>query len=282
MNMNMKMAFAVLSLTALTFTACRKDKDEELDNDTTTVVEYSMSDNAFNDVTSIADEAYDGSLDTYRASSSNRIMTTCATITFDTAASPKTLTIDFGTTDCLCGDGNYRRGKILVSWTGPYRDSGSVRTITFDQYFVNYNQLQGTKTVTNNGTNGSGHPTFTVTVNGSVTWAAQYFGGGGTSTYTSARTREWISGYNTLTWLDDVYLISGTASGTTRGGSSYTMSTTEALKKEIGFRHFTDGVLNFTPSGKYTRVIDYGYVNGGQDNLARVTINGYSFTVTLR
>lgn len=45
------------------------------------------------------------------------------------------------------------------------------------------------------------------------------------------------------------------------------MSTTEALKKEIGFRHFTDGVLNFTPSGKYTRVIDYGYVNGGQDNL---------------
>lgn len=99
-------------------------------------------------------------------------MTTCATITFDTAASPKTLTIDFGTTDCLCGDGNYRRGKILVSWTGPYRDSGSVRTITFDQYFVNYNQLQGTKTVTNNGTNGSGHPTFTVTVNGSVTWDA--------------------------------------------------------------------------------------------------------------
>ena len=283
----MKMQFKGLMLFAgmlsLVLVSCRKDKDSDLkDEDTSTVVEYAVADNAFNDVVSISDEAYDGSLDTYRGASSSKVMTTCATITFDSLTSPKSLTIDFGTTDCLCGDGNYRRGKIIVTWTGPYRDSGSVRTITFDNYFVNFNQLLGTKTVTNNGTNGSGHPTFTVTVNGSVTWDAQYFGGGGTSTYTSARTREWIAGYNTPTWLDDIYLISGTASGTTRGGSSYTMSTTEALKKEIGFRHFTDGVLNFTPSGKYTRVIDYGYVNGGQDNLARVTINGYTFTVTLR
>lgn len=274
------LSLAMVSVAFLS--ACRKDKDEEIDNDTTSVVEYAMADNAFTDVSSISDEAYDGSLESYRTAGNARILTTCASITFDTVSSPQTLTIDFGTTNCLCGDGNYRKGRILVSWTGPYRDSGSVRTITFDNYFVNYNQILGTKTVTNNGTNGSGYPSFTVTVNGSIVWDPQYFGGGGTSTYTSTRTRVWSAGYNTLAWNDDVYLISGTASGTTRAGSSYTMATSEALKKEIGFRHFTDGVLNFTPSGKNTRVIDYGYVSGGRDNLAQVTINGYTFTVQLK
>ncbi|MBL7922608.1 MAG: hypothetical protein JNL88_00265 [Bacteroidia bacterium] len=280
MNNYLKYGRALMALSVLAFAACKKEK-EEIDTDTTSVAEYALADASFNDVASIADEAYDGSLESYRGIS-DRVMTTCASISFDTLSMPKSLTIDFGSVDCLCGDGNYRRGKIIVSWTGPYRDSGSVRSITFDNYFVNYNQLLGTKSVTNNGTNGNGNLSFTVSVNGSIVWDPQYFGGGGTSTFTSSRTREWIAGSGTLTWLDDVYLISGTASGTTRTGNSYTMSTTEALKKEIGFKHFTDGVLEFTPGGKYVRIIDYGYVNGQRDALARVTINGYTFTIQLK
>lgn len=282
----MKSAFKKMCVPGLlclfALVSCRKDKDEVMDNDTTSAVEYAMADNAFTDVSSIAEEAYDGSLESYRSASQNRVLTTCATISFDTISSPKTLTIDFGTSNCLCGDGNFRRGKIIVTWSGAYRDSGSVHSITFNNYFVNDNQILGTKTVTNTGTATGGNPVYSVSVNGSIVWDPQYFGGGGTSTYTSARIREWIAGFNTPAWSDDVYLISGTASGTTRAGSSYTMATSEPLKKEIGFRHFTDGVLNFTPSGKFTRVIDYGYVNGGRDNLARVTINGVSFNIQLR
>ena len=281
MSNNWKISWAILGISFLGLSACKKDK-EEIDKDTTSAVEYAMADAAFSDVQSISDEAYDGSIDTYRSGSGEKVYTTCATVTFDTLTSPKSLTIGFGTTDCLCGDGNYRRGNIIVTWTGPYRDSGSVRTITFDNYFVNFNQLLGTKTVTNNGRNTNGNLSYSISVNGSIVWDPQYFGGGGTGTYTSSRTREWIAGENTLTWLDDVYLISGTASGTTHLGNSYSMATTEALKKEIGFRHFTDGVLEFTPAGKYTRSIDYGYVSGGRDALAQVTINGYTFNIQLK
>jgi hypothetical protein len=60
------------------------------------------------------------------------------------------------------------------------------------------------------------------------------------------------------------------------------MNTASPLVKEIGFRHFTAGILNFTPGNLPTRSIDYGYVNGLRDNLARVTISGQSFTITLR
>ncbi len=275
----------ILSVSILLgLSGCKKDK-EEIDRDTESVVEYAMADAAFGDVASISDEAYDGTLDTYRSMGGNsveRVLSTCATISFDTTSSPKSLTIDFGTSNCLCGDGNYRKGAIIVTWSGPYKDSGSVRTISFNNYFVNYNQLTGTKTVTNNGRNTNGNLSYTVTVNGSIVWDPQYFGGGGSSSYTSTRTREWIAGESTPGWLDDIYLISGTASGVTRSGASYAMATTEALKKEIGFKHFTDGTLEFTPSGKYTRIIDYGYVNAQRDALAQVTINGYTFTVQLK
>jgi len=277
---------ALMALLIIVFSSCRKEKEDTLlDRDANSLIEYAMTDHAFNDVAGITDEAYDGSLQTYRTGSpmSGSTVSACATVSFDTSSSPKSLTIDFGTTDCLCGDGNYRRGKIIVTWSGAYRDSGSSHAITFDDYFVNYNQLTGTKTVTNNGTNTLGQPVFSVTVNGSVIWDPQYFGGGGTSTMVSTRTRVWTAGYNTpFIWLDDIYQISGTATGTTRTGNSYTMNTASPLVKEIGFRHFTNGQLEFTPGSLPTRSIDYGYVNGQRDNLARVTISGQSFTITLR
>jgi len=279
----LKSGTALVSIALLMFASCKKDKAEE-DRDGTSAVEYAMADAAFGDVASISDEAYDGSLESYRVigGGAEKVMTTCATISFDTTVTPKTLTVDFGTSDCLCNDGNYRRGKIIVSWNLPYRDSGSSHAITFDNYFVNYNQLLGTKTVVNNGRNSAGKLSYTVTVNGSIVWDPQYFGGGGTSTYTSTRTRVWTTGEGTATWLDDVYHISGSASGTTRAGSSYTMLVTTPLKKEIGFKHLTGGILEFTPAGKYTRTIDYGYVNGLRDALAKVTINAYVFTIQLK
>jgi hypothetical protein len=54
------------------------------------------------------------------------------------------------------------------------------------------------------------------------------------------------------------------------------------LKKEIGYRHITDGTLAFTPQGKFTRFINYGYPSGTPDNLAQVTINGYTYVIQLR
>lgn len=283
MKNKMKFGFVMVAASLMVYVGCKKDEEE--DRDGTSAVEYAMADAAFGDVASVANEAYDGSLESYRLMNGGdveRVMTTCASISIDTTITPRTLTVDFGATDCLCKDGNYRRGKILVSWTGNYRDSGSSHSITFDNYFVNYNQLLGTKTVTNNGRNSSGKLSYTVTVNGSVVWDPQYFGGGGTSTYTSTRTRVWSSGEGTASWLDDVYHITGNASGTTRTGSSYTLQITTPLKKEIGFKHLTEGILVFTPSGKNARTVDYGYVNGLRDALAKVTILNYTFTIQLK
>ena len=272
-----------VTLIVFGLTACKKDIPKlDADNDTSTAIENAMADAAFNDVANIADEGYTGSVSTYKNGVPPVYLSNCASVTFDTSSNPKSFTIDFGTTNCLCNDVNYRRGQIIVAYQGWYRDSGSTHTISFDNYYVNNNKIDGSKTVVNQGRNNLGHLMYAITVNGTITWDASYFGSICTSTYTANRLREWSEGESTLNWTDDVYLISGTQSGVTHTGSSYAASTVSPLKKEIGYRHLTDGILAFTPQGKYTRYINYGYPNGAPDNLAQVTINGYNYVIQLR
>lgn len=264
----------VIMLISSTFFACQKlDKS---DDNPSVVADNAMAESLFNEVKDIADEAW-------KASSSGKsgqetdwvIIGTCATITHDTTVVPRTLTIDFGAVNCLCADGKNRRGIIQISYTGGYRDSGTVITHTFNNYFVNDNQILGTKTVTNNGMNTSGNLSFSIVVNGSIIKA----GNAGTISWSSNRTREWIAGSSTPIWIDDVYLITGSASGTTANATTFTMLITTPLRKEIGCKYFVSGIMDVTPSGKPTRTIDYG--NGSCDNIITVTINGHTFTVLL-
>ncbi len=269
--------FMVVATIGMLFTSCRKKEDEK-DTDTSSASDNALAEGTYNDVNNIADEAATGSLSSYLTptqSDERSIMSTCAVITNDTTVTPRLLTIDFGPTNCMCSDGRNRRGKINVSYNGQYKDSASTHTISFTNYYVNDNQILGTKTVTNNGHNSSGNLTFSIVVNGQIIKAS----GGGTITWNSTRTREWIQGELTPTWADDVYLITGSANGTNAAGNSFTMAITSALRKEIGCRHIVSGQLTLTPSGKPTRYVDFG--SGGCDNQATVTINGNIYNITL-
>lgn len=269
----------IAAIAGITFTACRKEKEiiKEDDSDTAAAADNSIAEGAFNDVTNMADQAADGNLTSYRnANGGEGLLSTCATVTNDTSITPHLLTIDFGSTNCLCKDGRYRRGKVLIAYDGHYKDTGHTHTITFMDYFVDDNQILGQKTVTNNGKNTAGNITFTVNVDGKVIKA----NGGGTVTWKSVRTREWIAGYNTPVWNDDIYLISGSATGTSAAGINFTITIIKDLRKEIGCRHFVSGQLSLAPDNKPLRLIDYG--NGACDNEATVTINGKTHTIILK
>lgn len=266
---------SVLSIAALALVlnACRKEK--EVDKDTSVASDNNMAEYAFNEVTSISDAAANGYLvfTNYKSEMDTTVLG-CATIISDTTVSPRQLIVDYGPSNCTCGDGRTRRGKIITTYTGRYRDAGTVITHSFSNYYVNDHQVTGTKTVTNMGLNGSGHPYYNIYVNGSVIKPS-----GGTITWTSTRVREWLQGYTTLTLADDVYLITGSASGTNAAGQSYSASISSPLRIELTCPRIVSGTINFTPSGKPTRTIDYG--SGACDNQATVTINGNTYTITL-
>lgn len=269
-NTILKRLFAI-ALIGVIFTGCRKKDNLETDRDTGSASDNALAEASFTDVNTISDEAAKGGSDA-------NILNACATVTYTAGPTDTTMIIDFGAVNCLCKDNRYRRGQILVTWSGAYKDPGHVHTITFNNYFVNDNQIFGTKTVTNNGLNQGGNLSYSIDVNGGIILSA--VNGGGTISWTSQRTREFIEGSSTDTRLDDVYLITGSANGISAQGNSFTALITNAVRKEMACYYLVSGTIEFSPSGKAKRIIDFG--NGTCDNDATVTINGNVYSIKLK
>jgi hypothetical protein len=270
-------------LISFSFYACKKDS-KSADTDTTPAQDNSYAEGTYNDVNTMVDASASGSTSfPFRMATNDpnaRLegpFSGCATVTVDTVSTTRTITINFGTTNCMCLDGRNRRGKVIATYTGRYRDSGTVINITFDGYAVDDNLIQGTHKTTNLGRNAAGHLVYKVEVNGQIVKANN----GGTATWTSTRQREWIAGADTpMNWGDDIYSITGSASGTTAGGESYTINITQALIRKMSCPWIESGKVDITPSGKATRTLDYGTT--GCDANATVTISGVTFPVVLK
>jgi hypothetical protein len=181
---------------------------------------------------------------------------------------PKDMVVDYGTS-CTGDDGAMRSGKIVIHLTSLYTDSGSVTTITFDNYYVNGRKITGTEIIINKGTNIAGHQVFDVNIqNGNL------FSIDGTTSYNSLQHREWVAGDNTLfDPLDDIYMITGTANGITTDGTSYTLDITSPLQATISCAWIESGIILISPQGSPAITVDYG--SGSCDNDAVATCSGY-------
>ena len=205
-----------------------------------------------------------------------RLVGTCATRTY--VADTRTLTIDFGPTNCLCPDGRYRRGKIIIVFAGAdlHRHSGA--TVTRNNYFVNDNQHTATRIFADLGSG-----SFSVDVPSASIILAN---GGGTHSWTAHRVFTRTAGFGTPQISDDEYRIAGTASGTNRKGVSYTATITTPLIKRftVGcFRHFASGIVTINNSNNKTLVLNYDPTGTSAcDNIASVTVNGRTKTIILR
>lgn len=281
MNNLLKLSYLLGLGSVMILSACQNDDESSpvSDTDTEAANDNSFAEATFDDAGTMSDQAADdGALSTYRIPSEGNLLSSCATVTNDITVTPHILTIDFGPANCLCKDGKNRRGKIIVSYSGNYRDSASSHTISFSNYYVNNFKVTGSKTVTNQGHNANGHLYYSISVNGIINNTS-----GQTLTWNSNRTREWTTGeltFGLLGWLDDVYSITGSVSGTSFNGTSYTAVITSPLIVALDCKWINKGKFEFTPSGKATRVFDYG--NGTCDNKATVTISGVSYNITLR
>jgi hypothetical protein len=267
-------------LVLLALISCKKDSQPANNNDDNleSAENNALAESYYNDVTTLVDlAAFNGANMTFRTTQEQTPLSSCVTVTVDTLSATHTIIIDFGGTNCMCLDGRNRRGKILASYTGRYQDSGTVIHTSFDNYFVDDNQVKGTKTVTNKGRNIAGNLVYQVAVDGSVVKANN----GGTITWISDREREWMAGASTpLNILDDVYGITGTANGTNASGHGYAITISQVLVRKMTCRWFESGIVTLVPEGLPAVTLDYG--SSGCDNKAVVTINNNNYDILLQ
>jgi len=266
--MNMKtIALGVISVATLSLLpSCGKLKEKK---DMTTCKDQNQMESLFDDIYKTVDEV---------SSSTSGIKTysngCIDTIIVDTTVTPKTILIDFGQDDCEGNDGRVRKGMLHVTYTGRYRDEGTVITITPENFSIDSYGIEGTKTIVNNGLNSDGRPYYSVNVNSTITAP----NGEWTATCNSARTRTWQEGYSTpINIYDDVYYITGSASGVNRLGINYNMNIDEALVAKVGCSYLVQGVMSLVPEDGPTRVIDWG--SGECNNGLTVTVGNQSYEV---
>lgn len=203
----------------------------------------------------------------------------CATVTYD--SSQRRLTINFGSTNCLCRDGVYRRGKILVTFSGPQWPAAGARAyITTDSFFVNDNQHIVQKILFHEGINSAGERILrdtvqnhqVITPNGTIQWSA-------------TRTLRQTAGQNTWQRWDDIWLIEGSGQGTSRRGNPFTTQILDPIKI-VGsciFRVPVKGIWQLSTQN-HTLKINYDpYNNEACDRVASVQVDNQNpVNVTIR
>lgn len=276
-QLQLKSLLIILSTLLLGFSSCKKT-DAILDESTAETL--SVADLEDDNIQAVADQAYETgnvSLRTSAPSEAN-LINGCAIVTRDSSGTTHTLTIDFGT-GCTGAHGVTRKGKIIVTFTGPYREQGTVIHTTTDNYYVNNNKVEIDRTATNMGRNADENLYFNVSSTRTITFAD-----GTTISGSATRVREWIDGEATRdNFDDDIYRVNGTGTFTNRRGISGSFSTQTPLIRKVACHQFVEGIVKAVRDDDTSKwaTIDFG--NGDCDDIAVITLsNGRVFTKTLR
>jgi hypothetical protein len=261
----MKNKLLILIFSLATFVvSCRKERRDTLGSSIST--DNNTAENLFSDMFKVVDEVSSNT-----AGIREDIIGCIDTIIVDTLSNPKTILIDFGDNNCTSNDGRIRTGVLHITYTGRYREPGTIITITPENYTVNGNLIEGQKTIENLGLNGNGQLHYAIAAYGTVTAP----GSAWTISWNASRTRTWVEGQSTATIWDDVYEITGGGSGVNRNGVPYTTAITQPLRAEIGCAWLVSGNITIQPEEYATRFINFG--DGTCDSGFTVTVNGQEY-----
>lgn len=271
----------IISVLLLTASSCRKELTESVlsaQDNAAMETEYSEIYDVVSDY--ISNDSKTGKTD-------DLVLPSGATVTFIDSllydGDGIAFTIDYGPLQhggsnqgILCRDERYRAGKIQVGMTNRWSQTPCVVTIAIsssDNYYVGNGtkmyKLTGLKTITR--TSGSSYSVEVTNAtlqreNGVANWNSNRIV---TQTYDAG-----IGPWN------DVYQITGTASGTNKNGEAFTVEITTPLKKKIAtscLSTFVSGELLLTNSNGKVLSVNYDtYGNEACDKTATVTFNGQS------
>jgi len=189
---------------------------------------------------------------------------------------PVNVVIDYGT-GCTGLNDVVRSGKIILNLSAPRQELQSVRTLTFENYYVNGAKVEGTTVVTNTGPNNNSNVVFSVVLTGGkITFSDSKF-----IEREFERHREYTAGY--LTWWtpwDDKCLITGVAAGTNLNGVSYTALVVNPLEWQATCRFLVSGTIGFEIEGIEPFELDYG--TGECDANATLSRGDETKEITLR
>lgn len=267
--------FTIISVLAVIgLNSCNKtDAVSEAEVAKTTIADYATI------VTAFASDFDDELTSTDESDLKSASLARCFTVTVaknaDGTFYPRVWTVDYLDGTCTLFSGNTKKGKIHVSLSDFWKNKGSLKTVTFEDYYFNSNKMTGVKTILNAGLNEKGNLTFTKTIAG----ASMTYPDGSSISWECKKQSELIGGGSTFLFADDVYSVTGSGTGVNLDKKNYTLTITSPLIYKNGCFYPVSGIVKIDAVGGDVQTIDYG--TGACDNLATLTVGGVTSEVKL-
>jgi len=279
--MKTKIFLMITAFLILSFNSCRKDPLNLDQSNIDLADDDAVSEAVFEDIFNNIDEATAMLDDAMKSGDAKSLVLSgesCPVITVTHPSSgiwPKTVTIDYGS-GCTGFYDNTRSGRIIIEVTGPRTLAGSMRSVTFDNYYINDIKVEGEKVYENLGLNSNDNFVISVILSDGKLILPD----GATIERNSEHQREWLSGFLTPDKWDDECLITGTASGTNIDGIAYSSEIMVPLLWKRVCRFVVSGTVKLERSGAEPLELDYG--TGECDNKAVLSRGDESREILLR
>lgn len=270
--MKTKFLYPLMALSAFLWISCSDDKD-----DTTDSVEIPVEDIEVNAQAELLSDQIDdiaAAVVTDESASAKQItanrieLPACLTVTTTFDGDKVTKVLDFGE-GCQMANGVTYSGKLWVvyTWDNEMRQANIV--VETEGFGMNDLLVSGRKEIVRTwpGAEETGFPASEVSTELTVT-----HGSGLNATVTGTTTREWVEGYGSGNWGDNVVLIGGNRTVTTYLNDAmlyaYEVKITDKLRREWSCRFIVSGELTLSRDG-FTATLNYG--SGDCDNKAMLT-----------
>ncbi len=279
-QVNLKVVLIGLVLMVI---SCSKEDAETVEFESSeaviTATELKVSDESeliSEEVTAIAEDVYaaDEISTTSKADFRSDYLPDCVTITTVVTDTTKERTLDFGE-GCELPNGNTLSGIIKLSYVKDMTLAQKTIALVLENFTFNGVSVEGGADILRVRSNENGNPQGTANASFNATWPE-----GETASFTGTRTREWIEGYGSGFWGDNVFLITGKRTFINKAGNTFDKEVVSPLRRELSCRFIVSGVLDITRN-ENTASLDFG--DGSCDAKGILTLpDGSSEEVFLR
>ncbi|MBR9844860.1 MAG: hypothetical protein GYB35_01545 [Algicola sp.] len=260
-----------LAASLIVFASCSNEDsnagNEEQSEDTTELrraAEVDVASETLSDIIIDVFEAEENESLDRLANDSNSMIPDCVTITVVAQQGFREVTLDFGSEGCVI-NGHLIQGQIVFSYTRDIENQETLISYQLIDYYFDAKQVIGSSTILRQLSNDNGNPQFTHTLGFTVIWP-----NGVQASRAGMKVREWIEGFGSGDFSDNVFEVTGNWTTTFVNGNTHTYDVLTPLRREVVCSYFVSGSVDVQRTF-FGGTFDFG--DGDCDNQATFTTN---------
>ncbi|WP_323786900.1 hypothetical protein [Psychroserpens sp.] len=264
-----KKSILMLSVLAFAFVSCSEDESVEADTQTRDMTEVRLAsevDIAGATISDIIIDSYENQErnELNRTTSDQSYLPDCVTVTVVLEQGFREITLDFGSEGCII-NGHLLKGQIIFSYTRDIEAQEILISYNLVDFYFDAKQVIGSRTILRQFSNENGNPQFTHSLDLTIIWP-----NGAQASREGLKIREWVEGFDSGVFSDNVFEMSGNWTTTFVNGNTHSYEVLTPLRKEVVCSYFVSGSVDVQRTN-FGGTFDYG--DGECDNQATFTTN---------